>query len=246
MSVEVSHSGGAWPVVLTMCVAALLSHLLLRMSRAQLVPALKRWLPVAQIAVWGIALVLIASFTLTGLPIEWFYFELVLLVLFTMINLGWLRSVLGGAALTLERKFKPGDAVKVGELKGEIVGFGMRTVRLRAVDGTLHDVPNEQMMSLTVANLSGDGSDSACEVEVMVPAHIPVQEAVKLARQAAMLSPLASPRHRPEVFLRSPQAQDAPMQLTIKGYAFDPNYQEHFKSDLVIRLMRGFEETGKG
>lgn len=233
-------------MVLTMCVAALLSHLILRMSRAQLVPALKRWLPVAQIAVWAIALVLIASFTLTGLPIEWFYFELVLLVLFTVINIGWLRSVLGGAALTLERKFKPGDAVKVGELKGEIVGFGMRTVRLRAVDGTLHDVPNEQLMSLTVANLSGDGSDSACEVEVMVPPHIKVQEAVKLARHAAMLSPLASPRHRPEVFLKSPQAQDAPMQLVIKGYAFDPNYQEHFKSDLVIRLMRGFEETDKG
>lgn len=236
---------GAWPVVLALLLTGMFSHALWRLSHAKLIPSIKRWLPVAQIALWTLAIVVLTGLILTRLPMEWFYFELVVLAILAALNASWLRSVLSGAALTLEGRFEPGQRVKVGELDGELVAFGMRTVRLRASDGTLHEVPNERLMSEPVANLSGDGSDSACEVEVWVPSKLKTAQAQRLARQAAMLSPLASPRHKPEVFLKPPTLSEPQSKLVIRGFAFDPQYQDHFKSDLVSRVLKSFEEASR-
>ena len=109
------------------------------------------------------------------------------------------------------------------------------------MDGTLHDIPNHQLTSNAIANLSGDGGDSACEVEVTVPEALPLPKAMALAVEAAMLSPLASPRHKPEVFLSA--TGKAPHQLRVRGYAFDPNFQEHFRSDVVTRILERYEES---
>ena len=63
------------------------------------------------------------------------------------------------------------------------------------------------------------------------------------ALEAAILSPLASPRHRPEVFLGEHLEVGAPVKLMIRGYAFDPNYQDHFRSDVIERVTKMFAAT---
>lgn len=236
-------NAGAWPIMGVLVVTLVLSYAIQRLNHHPAFSPVRRWLPVAQIAIWCVAVLLLGALTIQHLPIEWFYFELVLLVLLVMVNQSWLRSVLSGAALTLEGKFKKGDIIRVEELEGEILSFGLRAVRLRAIDGTLHDIPNHQLTSNSIANLSGDGGDSACEVEVTVPEAIPLPTAMALAVEAAMLSPLASPRHKPEVFLSA--TGKAPHQLRVRGYAFDPNFQEHFRSDVVTRILERYEESLK-
>lgn len=230
------------PIFVVILMAALLSYIIHRLNRHPLVSPVRRWMPIVQIVVWAVALILVGALTLARLDIEWFYFELVLLALLCIVNISWLRSVIAGAALTMEGRLSKGDDIRVGDLDGEIVGFGLRAIHIRANDGTLHHIPNHLLLSEATSNVSGDNGDSACEIIVTVPEHIDTHEAMSLAQQAAMLSPLASPRHRPEVFIHALRTASSEPTLRIKGYAFDATYREHFRSDVTERVMHFFDE----
>ena len=144
---------------------------------------------------------------------------------------------MSGVALAIEGRINEGDAVKVDNIEGEIVAFGLRSIRVRAVDGTLHEIPNVKFVTESVANISGEGGDSACEITLAVPDDLEPARALAIAREVAILTPLASPRHEPEVFLRPPAAPNQPYKVLIRGYAFDQTYQEHFRSDVVARYV---------
>ena len=159
------------------------------------------------------------------------------------LNGSWLKSILAGLALTLEHHLEVGDAIRLDGLEGDLVHFGLRSTRLRAVDGTLHDIPHEHLLTQRVANLSGDGSDSACKIGIRVPDGFDLDDVMSKALEVAVLSPLASPRHKPEVFLEAAHRGDGGAMIYIRGYAFDPNYQEHFRSDVLKRLNQLFDEA---
>ena len=235
-----------WGAAGVILVAIGLSYLLFRLTRMSIAERVKRWAPLLHLCTWVGALLGCGTLLIKQGSVEWLLFGVILLTLMIVLNLSWLRSVLSGVALALEGHLDVGDSVRVDDFEGDVVHFGMRATRIRALDGTLHDVPNEHLMVQHVANLSGDGSDSACIVQVIVPPQLKIKDASALALQEAMLSPLASPRHRPEVFLQERLTPNDPIRLHIKGYAFDPNYQEHFRSDVLMRVMRRFERrTGE-
>ncbi len=167
-----------------------------------------------------------------------------ILALVVLVSLGWIRSVFAGVALGLERRVKFGDRLRVGDIEGEVIGMGLRAVSMRAEDGTVHDIPNERFITESISNLSGGSGDSACDLIVPVPMGMPSSIALEIALNAAIVSPLAYPRHKPQVFLLSPESPSSPLRLSVHGYAFDTAYQEHFRSDVLHRMLRAFEEKG--
>lgn len=230
------------PVLFIVMLCAAASYMLFKLVRLRIAERIKRWAPLGHVIIWGLGLLLSGAVAIRTTTTEWLAFGLLLVGVIVTLNLNWLRSVLAGVALTFEHHLEVGDSVRIEELEGDIVHFGLRATRIRAVDGTLHDIPNDHLLTQHVANLSGDGSDSACKILIAIPSTLNVAEASALALQAAILSPLASPRHRPEVFLRERTHPDDPLQLHIRGYAFDPNYQDHFRSDVISRVMKAFDE----
>ncbi len=231
---------GIWGVVPLLVIAAMLSLVVHRLGSKRLLGEIKRWAPMAHLVIWCVALWMIARASIRSLSTDWLIFELVLLLVLIVLNHSWLRSVFSGVALALEGRLRLGDTVRVGAMEGELMAFGVRAVRVRAVDGTTHEIPHEQLVAHVVAKVQAEGGESACDITMMIPLAISPERALALARAEAMLSPLASPRHRPEAFLHAPEDASASMQLVIRGYAFDPAYQEHFRSDVVGRVTRAF------
>ncbi|MBB3047527.1 small conductance mechanosensitive channel [Litorivivens lipolytica] len=64
------------------------------------------------------------------------------------------RDVITGFFLLAEDQIRVGDIVEAGGLSGEVVSLGLRTVRMRALDGTLHIIPNGNVT--TVSNMTKD------------------------------------------------------------------------------------------
>ena len=58
--------------------------------------------------------------------------------------------------------------------------------------------------------------------------------------QAAALSRFASPRCSPEVFLGPRQGRVTELVLRIRGYLFDREHEERYRSDVVERLHSAF------
>ena len=221
---------------------ALAIYMLYRFGRLRVAERVKRWLPLGYVAILGAAILTSGALIIRTGSLAWLLFSVALLALVVFLNASWLRSILAGVALTLEHHLEVGDSIRLGALEGDVMHFGLRSTRLRATDGTLHDIPHEHLLNDNVANLSGDGSDSACAITISIPYERAVEEAMARVAQVALLSPLASPRHKPEVFLQGKIERDSPIVLSIRGYAFDPNYQEHYRSDVLRRLSEAFRD----
>lgn len=213
-----------------------------RLSRVRLFARIQRWFPVAHVLLWSVAFLTAGFVAASRLSTQWLILDALVLGGLALVNLSWLRSALASVVVAMEGRFNLDDHIRVGEISGHVVGFGLRSVRLRSEDGTVHDVPNEHLLRETVANLSGEGGDAVCELTVMVPSQMLAHDVMELALEAAMLSPLASPRHRPEAFLLGREAPNQPQRVRVQGYAFDPNHREHFKSDVLTRLLRMLDD----
>ncbi len=63
-----------------------------------------------------------------------------------------IENLLGSFTIFLDKPFKMGDLVKVGEIEGRVEGIGFRSTRLRALDRTLVTVPNKKMIDSELLN----------------------------------------------------------------------------------------------
>jgi small-conductance mechanosensitive channel len=224
-----------WALVLL--VGALL--LSVSISRLAKFPGLRRvrhWLLLTRVLVWAVVIFNIV-FALSRLVTAeyWLLLGVLVLSLISVSALDWLRNVVAGLALEFEGSFKPGDVVRYANVEGELADFGTRTVTMRADDGTLHQVPNQKFTRESVTHLELNG-EAACVITIAIPIGVSPERAVNLAQQAAFLTPLASPHHRPDVFLDVPTTKGDALELRIRGYAFDPSYRAHFRSDVVARV----------
>lgn len=55
---------------------------------------------------------------------------------------GFLKDVINGLFILLERQYDVGDAVIIGQVTGTVASVGLRTTQVRGYDGTLHFIPN--------------------------------------------------------------------------------------------------------
>ena len=231
------HAQGVIGVLIAVAVVTLIVR---RISRANLAGNLRRWLPVVYTGVWGVAVLAVTLIYARGLSSTWFLAIWLVFLGVAFASVGWLRSVVSGVAISMEGRIKLGDSIRVNSATGEVIGFGVRAMRLRAADGSIHEIPNEKLVTESVTNLSGDGGDAAAELVVPIPAGVDAQAALEIARRIAILTPLASPRHRPEVFLEAGGVDGQRFDIRVRGFAFDAAYRDHFRSDVVSRIQAEF------
>jgi len=196
----------------------------------------RKWLALIRVLLWTFMVVNLA-FALSSMVSAYYWLPVgvVGLAMMGLAGLPWLRNITAGLAVAFEDQFKVGDPVKHGGATGEITHFGARAVTLRATDGTLHQVPNQNFAQDSVTRIESEG-DAACEIRVAIPRGVSPERAMHLAQQAAFLTPLASPRHRPEVFLEMGDPGSESVEMRIRGWAFDPSCREAFHSDVVARI----------
>lgn len=216
------------------------SLLLRRISTVGAFRQLHPWIPLLHIAVWGPIV-----FVLEGRLVPDFDGPRALgralgLVVLAIAALPWLRNVFHGLVFALELRYHIGDDLQVGQVKGRIVALGVRALTLRAPDGTDAIVPYERFTSETVVRLNVVARDTPCELEVEIPADLDPARAAMLARQAAALSRFASPRVPPEVYLAPLGSSVTRLVLRIRGFLFDREHEERYRSDVVERLHASF------
>lgn len=238
LSQNTPHGLGIWGMVALLIGALIISWGLGRLMQLRGLRRVRKWLALIRVLLWAfLVLNVIFGLSVALSPQHWLPVGMLVVAILGISGLSFLRNVAAGLAMAFEAQFRVGDPVLHGGIQGEIVHFGARAVTLRADDGTLHQIPNESFAQNSVTRLESEG-DAACDILVRLPAGVSPDRALTLARQAAFLTPLASPRHRPEVFLEmsSRDGQENSIELRIRGYAFDPAWRDAFSSDVVARI----------
>ncbi len=69
-----------------------------------------------------------------------------------------LKNLFGGITLYIDRPFKIGDRIKIGEIDGYVKDIGLRSLRIRTLDGRAITIPNYQVVDSTLENVSSEPS----------------------------------------------------------------------------------------
>ena len=227
--------------LLVILLALLGSWPLYRLSSIELLERFRSYILLGVLALWGLAVIELVFIISHALTASWLPVAIFLLASGVLANFQWLRNLMAGLSLAFEGHLSTGDAIRVAEVEGQIKDFGLRSTRIRGLDGRIHDVPNSLLVDEEVTNLEA-GGDSACQVTVAIPREISVEEACRMAQRAATLSPLASPRHEAEVFTETDPA-DNTRHLRIRGFAIDASFQDRYRSDINARLFEAFDRA---
>lgn len=223
--------------------ALLFGYGLFRLSELEVLARFRPYVLAGLLAAWGFAAVEAVFAISHALTSSWVSVGLFVLGALTITNLSWMRHVMAGLVLAFEGHLEVGDTLSLNGLDGEIDSFGLRAVRVQGSDGRYYDIPNQRLVDETLADLAERG-DSMCELDIAVPAEVSVDRARKIARQAAAFSPYASPNHSPEIFIEAEDELRGETRLRVCGYAYHASRRNAYRSDVVERVLEGFEETG--
>lgn len=176
-----------------------------------------------------VPLVLLSLFALT--PTSWGWVE-PLVVVVIAIAAGWAsREILGdvfaGMVLTVERPFREGQRVRIGEVEGEVTRQGLRLTWLRTDDGRVVAVPNR---SVTALGWSIEPDAFApIRVRLYVDPDLPARAVREVLEEATLASPWLATQHTPVVY-RAPEELHL---WIIEGRLVHPRYAGAFKGSLV-------------
>ena len=151
-----------------------------------------------------------------------------------------LRNVLAGIFILLEKPFRFGDRVTVGDQEGVVQNIALRTTALRTGDGRLAVLPNLTVFQSVVLNSSAyDQRQFSVSLAVDDPGELPVlMEAVRAALAEV---PAISTVPAPSV---QPQADAAGVRLLVVRYWLD--YRAHDSDAATGELLsRIWSATGK-
>jgi hypothetical protein len=194
------------------------------------------WLPLAHAVVWVLSTWLLLRPALADPTAGRAYLWLAALGVAVVAGLPWLRNVFHGLVFALEGRHRVGDHLRVGDVSGRLVAIGTRGFTLRTPLGTEVTIPFATALTTMIERLNLQARDAPCELHVRVPAEVAVSRAVEVARLATSLSPFASPRCPPEVFVIAEEGDLTRVVLRVRGYVFDREHELRFTSDVIARL----------
>jgi small-conductance mechanosensitive channel len=188
-----------------------------------------------------VVLALLAALTAAGLPLS------VLLTFggLTSLAIGLafqdlLRNVIAGIFLLVERPFRLGDLITVGELTGTVQTVELRTTALRLGDGRLAVIPNLSAFGGAVINASAYALRQFT-VSIRLAADADVEEAMRRARQVLEATPALEkeppPRVQPDLDLDASVSLHC--QYWLKPVDHDP---DAVAADLATRLGAALRE----
>ncbi|MBX8465645.1 mechanosensitive ion channel family protein [Deinococcus sp. RIT780] len=156
-----------------------------------------------------------------------------------------IKDVFNGFFILLEDQYGVGDVITIntGQLSGGVERLNLRVTALRALDGTMHIVPNGQIQTVSVS--SKDWSRVVAAVDVTYNANL--DEALKVL-QAVSTELYESPDWR-HFFLEEPEMQGvvqlAPDGVTLRAlYKVQPKSQWALGREFNRRIKIAMDEAG--
>ncbi|RDV38096.1 hypothetical protein DV096_09790 [Bradymonadaceae bacterium TMQ3] len=237
---ELAATSPSWfALVLVVLAAILVSVGLRRLSTSGADRRLLRWLPLAQVGVWALALIVIlGSIARQGITAG-LLLALAGLAALIVAAAPLLRSVVAGLVLLGEARHQVGDTLEVGPHRGVIEHLGARTLRLRDARGERHEIPYTELVDHPLTYVH-HGGEAHCELDLHVYTSLPVDVALERVRRLASRIPYIAPRHRPEAFLVAQAEPGEPLRIRVRAKVASDELVDHFRSDLLRRHRHAF------
>src|SRR5467141_2235302 len=110
-------------------------------------------------------------------------------------------GIIGGVAIQINRPYKVGDWLQVGDRFAEVMEINWRSTRLRTNDNIYLDIPNNEIVRTTIINLHYPTEVHAMRIRIGVDYNVPPNRVKDALARAAQSAANVLPEPKVRVFL---------------------------------------------
>lgn len=152
------------------------------------------------------------------------------------------ENFVGALILQARRPFTVGDIVTLNDQTGFVVDIDSRTTVLRGLDGTTIRIPNGEVLSATIINLTRERVRRS-ELDVGVAYDTDLERATETLRAAVTRVPRVLAQPAPAVLLRRFGASSIDFTI-FYWHASDVAGELETTHDLILAVHHGFADAG--
>ncbi|MHC8392038.1 DUF3772 domain-containing protein [Pseudomonas sp. MDT2-39-1] len=192
----------------------------------------------------GYALVILL--TLSSLGIKWTNLAWIVSALSVGIGFGLqeiVKNFVSGLILLTERPVKVGDLISISGVEGDIRRINVRATEIQLSDRSIVIVPNSQLISQNLRNVTlGGSAQGVATLELVFPLDIDPEQVQNLlystyAEHETILD-------KPAPFVRFSKLSPEGITLTVTGYVSSPRIVGTTKSDLLFEILKRLGAAG--
>lgn len=150
----------------------------------------------------------------------------------------YVSSIIAGVVTLFEAPFRMGDRVQIGDHYGEVVDYGLRSMRLQTPDDNTVTIPHNTLWTDAISS-ANSGQLEAQVVTEFYFAHTVDSEAVMSILYQAAYSSRYTQLKLPVVVIMAEKAWAT--QFKLKAYPMDARDEFVYKTDLIRRAKQAFQ-----
>jgi CRP-like cAMP-binding protein len=151
-----------------------------------------------------------------------------------------LGNLFSGLAIQIEKPFRVGHWVQIGEREGQVQEITWRATKLRTKAGQFLIVPNSVISKEPVLNFSEPTVPTRVDVEVGASYDVPPNEVKRAMHEAMANSPLVMRAPEPQVIIKDfgASAVEYVAQFWIEDYAADKTARDQVRTNIWYTFRR--------
>jgi len=191
----------------------------------------------------GAAIAIVVTFAYLGLNFS----QIALMASALSVGIGFgLQAIIGnfvsGLILLAERPVKVGDWIAIGDLEGDVKRVNIRATEIEMADRSKLIVPNTDLISKTVRNVTHGGALGRVKIVLKVE-----DQADPAAVKDVLLSCMT--RHKevlgdPAASVYLTDVRDGAMEFTVFAYVASPRHAYRVKSELLFAMVPALKAAG--
>lgn len=151
----------------------------------------------------------------------------------------YVSSIVAGIVNLIERPFRMGDRIQIGEHYGEVVNYGLRGLQLQTPDDNAVTIPHSATWTDPISNANSGQLEAQVVTTFYVAHNADINLVIDILYQAAYSSRYTQLKNAVEVIVSEERWAT---QLQLKAYPMDARNEFVYKTDLVLRVKEACKQ----
>ena len=149
----------------------------------------------------------------------------------------YVSSIIAGIVTLFEAPYRMGDRIRIGEHYGEVIGYGLRGLRLRTPNGSTVTIPHNKTWTDPIVNANNGQLEAQVVTDFYVDHQADLDVIIRILYQTAYSSHYTQLK-KPIVVTMEEHPETT--QLQLKSYPMDARDEFVYKTDLLRRAKQAF------
>jgi small-conductance mechanosensitive channel len=149
----------------------------------------------------------------------------------------YVSSLFAGIVTLFEGPYRVGDRVKIGDIYGEVVDYGLREVRIRTPDDNTVTIPHNVTWTESLSNANSGKLEAQVVTDFYFSHQVNAEKVLQILYQAAYSSRYTQLKLPVVVIM---EEQPWATRFKLKAYPMDARDEFVYKTDLVFRAKQAF------